>query len=208
MGSSKGNMMLVISKEFCSSSEVVFVVRKRPHVVTGGGFVVTNCRSQNVVFRVEGCGVLGKKDELLLRDGDGDPLLLIRRKGGLVEALSIYRQWRGYSTLEYEKSQKPVFRVKEPNYSCIINPNQIKISIDARAYNNHNQDFEIKGYFPDRACSIMDSKGIVIAKVGVKEGLVANNDMYNVLVKPGVDQAFVFGVIAVLDYIYNGSTRC
>lgn len=80
MGSSRGNMMAVISKEFCSSSEVVFVVRKRPHVVTGGGFVVTDCNSQNVVFRVEGCGVLGKKDELLLRDGDGDPLLLIRRK--------------------------------------------------------------------------------------------------------------------------------
>lgn len=72
--------MPVISKEFCSSSEVVFVVRRRPHVVTGGGFVVTDCSSQNVVFRVEGCGVLGKKDELLLRDGDGDPLLLIRRK--------------------------------------------------------------------------------------------------------------------------------
>lgn len=72
--------MPVISKVFCSSSEVVFLVRKRPHVVSGGGFVVTECNSQKVVFIVEGCGVLGKKDELLLRDGDGDPLLLIRKK--------------------------------------------------------------------------------------------------------------------------------
>lgn len=84
MGSSRstGNMtmmMPVISKTFCSSSEVVLVVRRRPHVVTGGGFVVTDC-TQNVVFRVEGCGILGKKDELLLRDGNGDALLLIRRK--------------------------------------------------------------------------------------------------------------------------------
>lgn len=85
MGSSRstGNMMMmmmpVISKTFCSSSEVVLVVRRRPHVVTGGGFVVTDC-TQNVVFRVEGCGILGKKDELLLRDGNGDALLLIRRK--------------------------------------------------------------------------------------------------------------------------------
>lgn len=32
--------------------------------------------------------------------------------------------------------------------------------------------------------------------------------MYHVEIKAGFDQAFVFGVIAVLDYIYDGSTRC
>lgn len=73
------NTMPVISKMYCSSSQVVLVVRKRPHVVNGGGFVVTNC-SQKVVFRVDGCGVLGTKGELVLGDGNGDPLLLIRRK--------------------------------------------------------------------------------------------------------------------------------
>ena len=75
----KGNTMPVISKLYCSSSQVVLVVRRRPHVVHGGGFVVTNC-SQKVVFRVDGCGVLGTKGELVLRDGNGDALLLIRRK--------------------------------------------------------------------------------------------------------------------------------
>ena len=71
--------------------------------------------------------------------------------------------------MEYEGSdQRPVFRVKEPKYSCIVNRNLTKISIDAREYNNDNainQDFEIKGYFPDRACCIIDSKGNVIAQV-------------------------------------------
>lgn len=47
--------------------------------MNGGGFVVTDC-SQKVVFKVDGSGVLGKKDELLLKDGNGDDLLLIRRK--------------------------------------------------------------------------------------------------------------------------------
>lgn len=55
------------------------MVRRRPRVVNGGGFVVTDC-GQKVVFRVEGCGILGKKEELLLRDGDGEAILLIRRK--------------------------------------------------------------------------------------------------------------------------------
>lgn len=38
--------------------------------------------------------------------------------------------------------------------------------------------------------------------------LMASKDLYNVVVKPGIDQAFVFGVIATLDYIYGESTRC
>ena len=49
------------------------------------------------------------------------------------------------------------------------------------------------------------------AQVGVKkevDELMTNKDFYHVVVKPGVDQAFVFGVIATLDYIYGESTRC
>lgn len=75
----KTNMLPIISKMYCSSAQGVFVVRRRPHAINGGGFVVTDC-SQKVAFRVDGCGILGKKDELILRDGDGDALLLIRRK--------------------------------------------------------------------------------------------------------------------------------
>lgn len=73
------NMTPIVSKMYCSPSQVVLVVRRRPHVISGGGFVVTDC-SQKVIFRVDGCGILGTKEELMLRDGDGDALLLIRRK--------------------------------------------------------------------------------------------------------------------------------
>lgn len=72
-------MMPIISKIYCSSSQVMLVVRKRPHVVNGGGFVVTDT-CQKVVFRVDGCGILGTKDELILRDANGEALLLVRRK--------------------------------------------------------------------------------------------------------------------------------
>jgi len=40
------------------------------------------------------------------------------------------------------------------------------------------------------------------------EKLMESKDLYNVVVKPGMDQAFVFGVIAVLDYIHGESTYC
>ncbi|WVZ19734.1 hypothetical protein V8G54_007056 [Vigna mungo] len=202
-------MMPVISKMYCSSSQMVLGVRRRPHVVNGGGLVVTDCSAQRVVFKVDGCGIHGTKEQLILRDAEGDALLLMRRKGGMVEALSIYKKWKGYS-MNYEGSQTLVFSLKEPN-SCFVRNNGIRISIEPRAASNKGWDFEIRGYFPDRNCSIVDIRGNVIAQVGVNkevEKLMETKDLYNVVVKPGMDQAFVFGVIAVLDYIYGESTYC
>lgn len=79
MAAARADAMPIVSKLYCSSSQTVLVVRKRPHVVSGGGFVVTDC-SQKVVFRVDGCGVSGTEGELILRDSSGEALLLIRRK--------------------------------------------------------------------------------------------------------------------------------
>ncbi|KAF3439697.1 hypothetical protein FNV43_RR17975 [Rhamnella rubrinervis] len=197
----------IVSKLYCSSSQVVLVVRRRPHVVSGGGFVVTDC-SQKVAFRVDGCGILGSKGELILRDGDGQALLLIRRKGGMVEALSIYRKWKAYSS-DYKGSHKLVFTLKQPN-SCLATNNALTISTEPKGNKKHS-DYEINGYFPDRACSIVDSRGNIVAQVGVRkevEEVMASKDLYHVMVNADADQAFVFGVIAILDYIYGESTRC
>ncbi|KAK2449779.1 hypothetical protein P8452_13515 [Trifolium repens] len=200
----------IVSKLYCSSSQMVFGVRKRPHVVNGGGFVVTDCSTQKVVFKVHGCGIHGKKEELILRDGDEEALLLMRRKPGMVEALSIYKKWKGYS-VDYEGLQKLVFSLKEPGNSCLVKNKGIRISIEAGAVGNKGWDFEIRGYFPDKNCSIVDTRGNIVAQVGVNkevEKLMENKDLYHVVVKPGMDQAFVFGVIATLDYIYGESTYC
>ncbi|KAL3532704.1 hypothetical protein ACH5RR_006225 [Cinchona calisaya] len=202
------NMVPIVSKQYCSASEIVLGVRSRPHVVNGGGFVVVD-GSQKVVFRVDGCGILGKKEELILRDGNGSELLLIRRKGGIVEALSLSKQWKGYSH-DYEGSQKSVFCLKEPKNSCLGKNSPMTISIASNEYRNY-KEFEIRGDFTSRNCVIVDSNGSIAAQVGVcdeVEKIMGNRDLYHVVVKPGIDQAFVFGVIAILDYIYDGSTRC
>lgn len=39
-----------------------------------------------------------------------------------------------------------------------------------------------------------------------KAGTLVSKDLYYVIVQPGFDQAFVFGIIAILDNIYEGST--
>ncbi|KAF3625079.1 Protein LURP-one-related 16 [Capsicum chinense] len=203
-------MAVVVSKVYCSNSEVVLVVRSRPPVVNGGGFIVTNNYTQNVVFKVDGCGILGKKNEVILKDGDGHDLLLIRKKGGVIEALSMQKKWRGYSK-DFEGCEKLVFCLKEPNNnSCFFKKMPIKVSIESNDYKNQ-KNFQIAGCFPDRACSIVDSNGNVIAKVGSRkevQQVMPSKDVYIVTIKAGVDQAFVIGVIAILDYLYDGSTKC
>ncbi|KAK7368172.1 hypothetical protein VNO80_10196 [Phaseolus coccineus] len=106
----------------------------------------------------------------------------------------------GKDSLNYEGSQTLVFSLKEPN-SCFVKNNGIRISIEPKDASNKGWDFEIKGYFPDRNCSIVDIR----SNVGMNkelEKLMESKDVYNVVVKPGMDQTFAFGVIVVLDYIY------
>ncbi|KAL5709374.1 hypothetical protein ACHQM5_020072 [Ranunculus cassubicifolius] len=198
-------MAPIVSKLYCSPSQEHFLVRKRPHVVNGGGFVVTNC-NQKVVFKVDGCGTLGVQGELILKDNEGESLLFIRRKGGIVQALSIHRQWKGYK-IDYEGLEKVVFSVKEP-IPCLIKKIPVRIMVEPRY---QDWDFEVKGSFPNRACSIIDCRGNIAAQVGAREdfkGMILSKDLYHVVVQPGYDQAFVFGVIAVLDNIHGESTRC
>ena len=79
----------------------------------------------------------------------------------MVEALSIYRKWKGYA-LDYERSQELAFSLKEPN-SCLARTQALRIS--TKRPENKDWDFEIKGYFPAKACSIVDSKGNGVAQV-------------------------------------------
>ncbi|KAG8367140.1 hypothetical protein BUALT_Bualt16G0041700 [Buddleja alternifolia] len=199
--------MPILSKVYCSTSEVVLVVRRRPNVANGGGFAVVDC-SQRDVFRVDGCGIIGRKDELILRDAEGNALLLIRRKGSMIEALSLTRQWKGV-TYDFSGSQKLVFTLKEPN-SCFSKNTPIRISTESKDSSSYG-NFEIRGDFPSRSCSIVNSTGDLVAQIGVREEVeqvMLGRDLYHVKIMPGIDQAFVFGVIAVLDYIYDGSTKC
>ncbi|GAB2245919.1 hypothetical protein Droror1_Dr00001412 [Drosera rotundifolia] len=203
-------MMPVISKMYCSTTRQVLVVRQRPPMVGGGGFVVTDYR-QEVVFKVDGCGIIGKKGELILRDGiHGDPLILIRQHGGMVQALSLDEKWNGYAQ-NYQGLEELVFCVKETAACFAGKNNVIKITIDPNWGCGRDWKFEIRGNFPDKNCSIVDSAGNIVAEIGVKEDmkrLMATNDIFYVVVQPGIDQAFVFGVIGVLDCIYGESTRC
>ncbi|CAL9767901.1 unnamed protein product [Musa acuminata subsp. burmannicoides] len=195
-------LLPIVSKTFCSNSQTVLMIRKRPRNINGGGFVVMNT-NQHIVFAVDGCGVLGVSGECVIRDGDGNSLLVIRRKGGVLQALSFNDQWRGY-LMDYELPSKLVFSLQEQK-SRIMTNSTTRIYIEPKK--NRSWDFEVRGSFLERACIIRDRRGNVVAEVGKKE-MMASKEFYFVVVQPSYDQAFVVAVIAILDYINGESTRC
>lgn len=124
--------------------------------------------------------------------------------------MQVQKQWKGY-TQDYQEVQRLAFTLKDSTKSCFPYSNRIRIRTQPRKNNVKDWDFEIRGCFPDKDCNIVDVEGNVIAQIGmikeIKE-LMNTQDLYHVVVTAGVDQAFVVGVIAVLDNIYGESTIC
>lgn len=244
----------VVSKIFCSSSQAVLMVRRRPPTVNGGGLVVTD-RNQTAAFRVDGCGTIGASGQLIVRDGDGSAILFIHKKvkvwspatassrltdetlvsqGGVVQALSINNWWRGYLT-DYGEPSKLVFSLQDPKpVLCTNTKGDVRVTVEPSGRKRH-WDYEVTGSFAQRSCAIKNRAGQLVAQVKKKgyitiasrnlitsrlnyvvifgpqiggKGMMAGRDLYQVVVQPGYDQAFVVGIIAILDNTHGESTSC
>ncbi|KAJ3673643.1 hypothetical protein LUZ60_005635 [Juncus effusus] len=172
-------------------------------MINGGGFVVMDW-NQKVLFSVDGCRVLGINGELIVRDGDGTAILLITKKGGIVEALNIHNRWKAYM-MDYETPSELVFSLQEPKPLLTMINTPVRITLEPNHKNSW--DFELVGSFVDRSCTLKDRKGNVLAQVGVKDMMV-KKEFYHMVVQQGHDQAFVVGILAILDNINGESTRC
>lgn len=182
----------VVSKHFCSTSHKQFIVRKRPCVVNGGGLVVTDCGG-NEVFRLEGCGPT-VKHQSVLKDCDGKTILELKRKDGVAQVLCFRKQWKGFVSDEMDDHQKPIFKVNASAISC-WQKKPMKVSLTDSYKSKKQWDYEIMGSFTERAYGVYDDSGAIVAEVTLTNAL---KDIFSVSVQPGVDQAFVFGLAAVL----------
>ncbi|KAL5650171.1 hypothetical protein ACJX0J_040980, partial [Zea mays] len=93
--------------------------------------------------------------------------------GGIVQALSTRNRWNGYS-MDYQGKNKLVFSLTDPK-SCTAQ---------------------------GRDCTIVDCTRKIVAQMGKKE-LMGGKDFYHVEVQSGYDQAFIIGVMAILDSIHG-----
>lgn len=181
----------IVDKRFCSSSLVVLTVRKKPLVFSGGGFTVTDSSGQ-VVFMVDGRGP-SFSHRLVLMDALGKPLLTLHRK-----VLNImYNSWDGFAGDKYE-GQKPIFRLRK---SSIFNKNAlIEVFLGSNKRKEHF-DYKIEGCYMERYCTIYSDARTIVAEVKRKYAtpeVLLSKDVYNVVVRAGLDQAFIMGLVIIL----------
>lgn len=181
----------IVGQQFCSSSLVVLTVRKKPLIFSGGGFTVTDSSGQ-VVFMVDGRGP-SFSHRLLLMDALGKPLLTLHRK-----VLNImYNTWNGFAGDKCD-GQKPIFRIRK---SFIFNRNAV-IEVFLSSNKRKGQfDYKIEGCYMERYCTFYSDDRTIIAEVKRKYAtpeVLLSKDVYNVVVRAGIDQAFIMGLVVIL----------
>ncbi|GLJ13730.1 hypothetical protein SUGI_0219130 [Cryptomeria japonica] len=181
----------VVGEEFCSSSVTVLTVRKKDLVFSGGGFIVTNSCTGQIAFRVDGRG-LSSTNKLILMDPLGKPLLTLHRK-----AFRILHRWYGFHG-EACDGQKPIFSV---NKLSMFSKNEVAEAFVGSSRGMKHSAYKVLGNYSKRHCSIYNGLGTLVAEVKRKfatSDVVLSKDVFNVVVKVGIDQAFMMGLIVIL----------
>ncbi|KAH9314013.1 hypothetical protein KI387_022640 [Taxus chinensis] len=182
----------VVGIEFCSSLLAMWTVRKKPLVFSGGGFIVTNSCTGQIIFRVDGRGS-SLKHRVILMDAVGKPLLSLHRK-----VLSVCNRWDGFCGEKCD-GQKPIFSVRK---SLIFNKNEVaEVFVGSKA-KKKRPDYKVEGTYRERYCRIYSGSNTIVAEVKRKFGtcnVMLSKDVFSVVVNAGSDQAFIMGLIVILD---------
>ncbi|GLJ13733.1 hypothetical protein SUGI_0219180 [Cryptomeria japonica] len=181
----------VLGEEFCSSSLTVLTVRKKALAFSGGGFIVTNSCTGQIAFRVDGRG-LSSNNKLILMDPLGKPLLTLYR-----QAYRILYRWYGFHG-EACNGQKPIFSVSK---SSVFSKNEVAEAFVGSTRGKKHSDYKVLGNYSERHCSIYNGLGTLVAEVKRKfatSDVMLSKDVFNVVVKAGIDQAFMMGLIVIL----------
>lgn len=188
---------VVVDDKFCKDSATALTVWKKSLVFSCSGFTVYD-PSGNLVFRVDNyCS--HPKNKVLLMDAAGTALLTMRRK-----RLSLHNEWQGFLG-EFQDAQKPLFVVKRAS-SLLIPTNklaEVYVGVSTKSNQKPHSDYHIEGCYAKRSFTILNSCGDLVAEVKPKQVRSADiklgGDVFNLVVWPGYDHAFIMGLIVVLD---------
>lgn len=198
---------VVVDNKFYMDSVTPLTVWKKSLLLNCSGYTVYDPNG-NLIFRVDNyCS--DPKNEVLLMDAAGLVLLTLRRK-----RLSLQNVWQGFLG-ELQNAQKPLF-VARRSLSLFIPTNNLAevyvLSPGIRKTKRHS-DYHIKGCYAKRSFTFLNSFGDVVAEVKPKQvrsnQINLGGDVFNLVVRPGYDVAFVMGLIIILDQMMpSGVADC
>ncbi|KAG6658609.1 protein LURP-one-related 5-like [Carya illinoinensis] len=190
---------VIVDEKFCYPEETHLTARKTSVFFPGDGFVVYDPHGE-FLFRHDSYGPDSRpKDELVLMDRSGKCLLTLLRKKP-----SLHQRWEGYRG-EKAEHQDPIFRVSR---SSIIGRSRLVVEVHGDA----DKEYQIEGSFPHRCCTIYkfyaentsrEPVAEIKRKVDPSTGVMLGKDVFLLCLKPGVDSAFVMGLVLILDQMYG-----
>uniref|UniRef100_A0A0E0MJ03 Tubby C-terminal domain-containing protein n=1 Tax=Oryza punctata TaxID=4537 RepID=A0A0E0MJ03_ORYPU len=196
---------------------VVYTVWKRSSIGFQGtdGFSVYDSAGK-LAFRVDNYSRRRKAfaGDLLLMDGHGTPLLSLRP-----QILSLHNRWNCYRAQEEEgldstnspSVSQQVFSMRKS--SVLQSIDEAEVLMSTRPSDHSQPDaspspsFRIEGCFSMRSCKIRGSNGEEAARITKKNAGVMSrpvslgDDVFTLVVRPGVDVAVVMAMVVVMDRI-------
>ncbi|KAK7350345.1 hypothetical protein VNO77_08867 [Canavalia gladiata] len=187
---------------------VVLTVWKKSLLLNCNGFTVFDDQG-NLVFRVDNY-IAGNKDEILLMDAAGKPLLTIRRK-----RLSFGDTWLVF---EGEDSAKLLFTARKQvnimNTKCLahILSSSGTANEDAswRKIGNKIKKevaYVMEGSYTQRCCVFYDNNRRKVAEIKRKEAVVGGvafgSDIFRLIVQPEMDTTLAMAFVILLDHMFG-----
>ncbi|XP_028763880.1 protein LURP-one-related 8-like [Neltuma alba] len=179
---------------------VVLTVWKKSLLLNCNGFTVFDCQG-NLVFRVDNYSARSK-DEILLMDAAGTPLLTIRRKRlGLADKWLVFEGESGVKPRYSAKRQVNLLKAK-----CLA---QV-MSLSPPSSSGGESKYEIGGSYTQRRCEVYDEKRRRVAEIKKKEaavgGVAFGADVFRLIVHPDMDSALAMAFIILLDQMFGSSS--
>ncbi|CAD6258628.1 unnamed protein product [Miscanthus lutarioriparius] len=134
--------------------------------------------------------------ELILMDGQGAPLLALRP-----QIFSMHDQWNCYNASEEGQGKRSsshrLFSMRK--CSVLQKGHQAEVSMSGSC----STSFWVEGCFRRRSCKIRNSDGEEVARITRKKSnsLTLGDDVFSLVVQPGMDCAMIMAFVVVLDRI-------
>jgi uncharacterized protein YxjI len=179
----------IVGAQYCHAKAEQFALE---NAIFNKDWSITNANGQEV-FRVRGKRFEWCKAKRELVDMDGNSIVLMQEKPWL---------WIGtWNAFEPGNQEKPLWTMRKSCF-CSFGP-QLQIFLPSNT-EREIPDYTINGQWLCRTCTIFCGEqkvAEVVRDVSLKN-VVTSKSIFHVLVQPGVDTAFIFSLIVIMDKLY------
>ncbi|XP_057830660.1 protein LURP-one-related 5 [Cryptomeria japonica] len=190
-------VQVVVDQQFCCATATALTVWNKSLLFSGEGFTVFDSNG-DLLFRVDTYAFAN--NNLVLMDAQGKPLLTLCRK-----LPSLHQRWEGFLGDKLD-GQKPLFTVRKS--SILPSKECVQVFMNCGFFWKPCADYEIEGSFSQRSCTIFTSAPRMAAAEVKRKcgsgGYLLGTDVFSLCIEPGFDQAFIMGLIIVLEQIFPG----